>query len=170
MNCSPTIAIALLLLSLTAGAWLLYKTQKESLGALFKVIAWFVIVISIASMVCCGMRCVFHCCKQNQECGRTEQCEMNKSECNMESEHCRMGHRGMGERIIIMKGGEDGECEMMGKGCCKDKMECKEGKEGCEEGKMDCCKKGGAKECEMGEVKKCDMKGMMKKDSVVKKK
>jgi len=168
MNCSPTIAIALLLLSLTAGTWLLYKTQKESLGAIFKIIAWFVIVISIGSMVCCGMRCMMHCCKAKSECSKDEKCEMNKSECNMESEHCRMGHRGMGERIIIIKGDEDGECEM-GRGECRDKMECSEGKEECEGGKMDCSKMGGDHKCAMGE-KKCDMKGMMKKDSVVKKK
>lgn len=169
MNCSPTIAIALLLLSLTAGTVLLYKAQKENLGILFKIVAWFVIVVSFCSMVCCGMRCIFHCCMQKQECNRTEQCEMNSGDCKMGGGECRMGHRGMSERIIILKGEEEGECEMMGKGCCKDKMECKEGKEGCEEGKMECDKKGGEHACAMGGEKKCDMKGM-KKDSVVKKK
>ena len=167
MNCSPTIAIALLLLSLTAGAWLLYKTQKETLGTFFKVVAWFVIVVSFCSMICCGMRCIFHCCKEKNECGKEQECGMRGEERGYE--HCRMGHRGMSERVIILRGDEDGECEeMMHRGCCKEKMECKEGKEECEEGKMDCSKMGSMHDCKMGE-KKCDMKGM-KKDSVVKKK
>src|ERR1035437_9001203 len=123
MNCSPTIAIALLLLSLTAGVWLLYKTQKENLSAFFKAVAWFVIVISLGSMICCGVRCMFHCCKMKSECNKEEQCGMRGGE----EGHgmCRMGHRGMSERIIIMKGDEEGECGMMSKGCCKEKMECK---------------------------------------------
>ena len=75
MNCSPTIAIALLLLSLTGGMFLLYKTQKESLGGFFKVIAWLVIVVSLGSMVCCGLRCVMHGCMQREECRGMERCE-----------------------------------------------------------------------------------------------
>ena len=158
MNCSPTIAIALLLLSLSAGMWLLYKTQKENLNAFFKVIAWFVIVASLGSMVCCGLRCAMHCCMQKQECRGMEQCDMNMGKCGM-------GH-GMGmmhgeKCIIICKEGNE-ECEM-GMGECKEgKGECKEGKEECEEGKMDCCKK--------GEKHECEKKMECKKDSMMKKK
>ncbi len=169
MNCSPTIAIALLLLSLTAGTWLLYKTQKENLNTFFKVIAWFVIVVSFCSMICCGMHCMMHCCKSKGECNREQECGMRGEERGYD--HCRMGHRGMSERVIIMRGDEEGECEMMGKGCCKEKMECKEGKEECDEMKEGkCADMGKEGKCKMGE-KKCDMKNMgMKKDSVVKKK
>ncbi|MBI4945098.1 MAG: hypothetical protein HY840_01705 [Bacteroidetes bacterium] len=158
MNCQTTIAIALLLLSLTAGAWLLYKTQKESLGTLFKVIAWFVIAMSLGSMICCGIRSIMNSCKEKQECNMTEQCEMRG-----EGE-CSFGHGGMGmmrSHRMMMYGGHEG-CGMM-KECCQEKMECNEGKEECEGEKMDCSKMGGEK--------KCDMKGMgMKKDSVVVKK
>ncbi len=150
MNCSPTIALALLLLSLTGGMFLLYKTQKENLNAFFKVVAWFVIVVSFCSMICCTMRCIMHCCMQRQECREMENCERGMG----------MGPGGM-RHIMIMRG-EDGECEMMGKGCCKERMECSEGKGECE-GEKKCCDK---------DAKKCDPDSHReKKDSVgVKKK
>ena len=155
MNCSPTIAIALLLLSLTGGMFLLYKTQKENLNAFFKVMAWLVIVISLGSMVCCGLRCVMHRCMEREECREMERCE-GMSECNMR-ENMMMGHGMMGKRIVICADGDE-DCDMKG-GCCKEGME-GECKEKCEEGeKMSCCKKG---------VEKCEMK--TKKDSVVIKK
>jgi hypothetical protein len=173
MNCSPTIGIALMLLSLTAGMFLLYKTKKESLGTFFKIVSWFVIVVSLGSMICCTMRCVFHGCNKGG-CERMEQCGPGGSEECGEGEKCGMGHHGgMNKRVMIFKGegGEcEVECEMEGKGCCKDKMECSEGKEGCEGEKRDCCKKGGAHECGDGGEKKCEMKMEMKKDTVVVKK
>ena len=166
MNCSPTIAIALLLMSLTAGTWFLYKTQKENLSVFFKFVAWFVIVASFLAMICCAMCCAMRCCMRHNECREMERCEMGgMGECSMGM------HGGMNKRIMIMRGGEDGECdsdsyrEKGGKCCgmCKEGKEECEGGEGeeCKEGKMDCCKKGGDK---------CDMKMELKKDSVVKKK
>ncbi len=150
MNCSPTIAIALLLLSLTSGTLLLYKTQKENLNTFFKVVAWFVIVVSFCSMICCTMRCVFHGCREREECREMEGCGMRMG--GMGMGHCGMGYGGM-RHMMFMRGG-DGECEMM-KSCCKEKMECDEEKGECEEGKG---------ECKEGEKKCCDK---MKKDSVV---
>ena len=166
MNCSPTIAIALLLLSLTGGMFLLDKTRKESLGAFFKIVAWFIIVVSICSMMCCSMLCMLRHCKQ--KCEKMEKCEMGSGGCEMDSG---MGHRRcMNKRIIIYRG-EDEACEMMGKGCCKEHMECGEEKDGCgEEKEMSCCKKGGGHEGGMEGGKKCDMKTEIKKDSVVVKK
>ena len=149
MNCSPTIAIALLLLSLSAGMWLLYKTQKENLNAFFKVVGWFVIVISLGSMICCGLHCALRCCMAG-------------------SGHCY--ERGMGEcgpgsfnkRVMIYKGGHGG-CEEGGKGCCKEgKAGCEEA---CEEGEENCCKSK-----EAGCEEKCEEKEEHKKDSVVVKK
>jgi len=128
MNCSPTICIALLLLSLSAGMWLLYKTQKENLSAFFKVVAWFVIIVSLCSMICCAMCCMINCCKDRGNCGGYSQCEMGGDRCMKE------------KRVMMFRGGEDG-CEMTGKGCCKEgKSECKEV---CEEGEE---KKGECKE------------------------
>ena len=154
MNCSPTICVALLLLSLSAGMWLLYKSQKENLGTFFKVVAWFVIVVSFCSMICCGLRCVMHGCMRGNECEKMERCEMGAGECTMGM------HGGMSKRIMICE--DDDKCEMGGGKCCgmckEGKGECEEGEgEKCKEGKMDCCKKG---------EKKCEMK----KDSVVIKK
>jgi len=78
MNCSPVIAIALLLLSLTAGAWLLYKTKKENLGTFFKVLAWFVITVSFLSMICCGVRTFcYKYCYGNKECYSPGSCSWN---------------------------------------------------------------------------------------------
>ena len=156
MNCSPNISIALSLLALTAGVWFLYKTQKENLGILYKVAAWFIIIATLLNMACCGMRCCMRACMMRQG---MEQCEMNMGDCGMGNGMCMMGHGGMSNRMMMCK--DDDECEMGGGKCCG---MCKEGKgewekgEGeCKEGKMDCCKKG---------KEKCDMK----KDSVVTKK
>jgi hypothetical protein len=164
MNCSPTICIALLLLSLSAGMFLLYKTQKESLGTFFKVVAWFVIVVSFCSMVCCGLRCMMHGCMKGNKCEEKEKCEMGMGggDCRMGGGECRMGHGNFEKRIIICtEGGED--CEMR-KGCSmegKEKCEGEEGEGECKEGMMEGCKKG---------KEQCEMKMGMKKDTVVKKK
>lgn len=124
MNCTPTICIALLLLSLSAGMWLLYKTQKESLNTFFKVVAWFVIVVSLCSMICCGMRCLMHgCMSRGGNCGGASQCEMGGGGCDMRGDGCMKE-----KRIVMFRGGEDG-CEKGEKGCCKEgKSEC-EGEE-----------------------------------------
>lgn len=115
MNCSPTMAIALLLLSLTAGMHLLYKTRKESLGAFFKIVSWFIIVISICSMICCSVCCVLKCCKSN------EQCAMNSGDCGGEMNKCVKGDGGAGRC-------DSDSYRKEGKGCCKDMMECEEEK------------------------------------------
>lgn len=118
MNCSPTIAIALLLLSLTAGMWLLYKTQKENLNGFFKFVAWLVIVASFIAMICCACCCAMRCCMKKQECRE------------MQMRECGMGYGGMN------KCKDDDACDPDSyrekKGCCKEE------KEGCEESKEEC--------------------------------
>ena len=152
MNCSSTISIALLLLSLTGGTFLLYKTQKENLSTLFKAIAWFVIIMSFGSMICCSVRCVFHGCRKAYECKEMKQCEMGMNNCEDDGEGMGMMHGRMKRRMMMMPLGEEG-CEMRERGCCKESRgECEEKNEEVE--KMGCCKKG---------VQKCEMK----KDSVV---
>ena len=157
MNCMPTVAIALLLLSLTGGMWLLYKTQKENLNAFFKVIAWLVIIVSLCSMICCGLRCCMRACMMKEEC-RMER--MYGGDCGMGMNHgsmmrgCSMG-QGMNQ------------CPTNGGGCCN----------------MDCCKMKGGMQCEEDDDDdddgacdmkkddgKCPMKMGVKKDSVVIKK
>lgn len=117
--------------------FLLYKTQKENLNAFFKVISWVVIVVSICSLICCGLRCVIHGCGSRRGCSEMEGCEMGE------------GHGNFNKRVMIYHGEdagaceEEGEeaCEMKGKGCCREKMECSEGKPGCKE-EMEGCKEG----------------------------
>ena len=153
MNCSPTIAIALLLLSLTGGMLLLYKSQKENLNAFFKVIAWLVIVVSLGSMVCCGVRCVMHGCMRSEECREMERCE-GMGDCDRREGM--MKHCGMNKEVIICTDGEE-TCPMKEGKCCKEGME-GECKEKCEEGeKKECCKKGGEK-CEKKDSVKVTVK------------
>ncbi len=173
MNCSLSICISLFLLSFSAGMWLLYKTQKENLGMIFKLAAWFIIVMSLGSMVCCGIHSMKQHCMKEGQCEEKQECAMGKGDCKMGGMgdckmgmgkgmgECSMGHGRGGCKIIICTG--DDECEMS-RGCDMeghDKCEGEGGEGECKEGKMDCCKKG---------KEKCDMKMEMKKDSVVKKK
>jgi hypothetical protein len=150
MNCSPTIAIALMLLSFTAGMFLLYKTQKEALGLFFKLASWFIIVVSLGSIICCSIFCGSRGCGKRGGCEGMEQCEMKGGSAGCEMGG--MGHHGMMNKRIMMhkcegEGGCEMECEMKcemeGKGCCKDKMEGAEGAEGCKDGEMGCCEKEG---------------------------
>lgn len=151
MNCSPNISIALSLLALTAGVWFLYKTQKENLSILYKVAAWFIIIVTALNMACCGMRCMMQSCMMRQNCYGMEQCQMGMKDCRMGAAMCMKGG---------MKCDDDDECEMGSGKCCKEgKGKCEEEEGECKEGKMDCCKKG---------KEKCEME--MKKDSVVIKK
>ena len=57
------IGIAALLLSLTGGMFLLAKTRKEALGLFYKLVAWFIIVLSFG-LICC---CTLHCMKARHE-------------------------------------------------------------------------------------------------------
>src|ERR1039457_2278780 len=105
MNCSPNISIALILLSLTAGVWFLHKTQKENLSILYKVAAWFVIIVALLNMACCGMRCMMHCGNGRGECRMERGMRGGEYERGGE-ERCGM-RRGNCDRI--MRGGD---CEM----------------------------------------------------------
>ncbi len=163
MNCGPNISIALGLISLIAGVWFLYKVQKENLSILFKVAAWFVIIVALGNMLCCGMRCCMHGCGMEREC-RIEM--MRGGECEMGMGHCGMGMMGGGmcriggmNQMCMMGGGMNccGMCK--GESCEKGGMKCEEDEE-CDEMKEGkCCDK---------DKKECEMK--MKKDSVVIKK
>lgn len=111
---------------------------------LFKVAAWFIIVISLGSLICCSVRCVFHGCGNRDGCERMEQCGIGRYE---EEEMCGRGFHGkFNKRVMICKG-EAGRCGSdsyrgEGKACCKDKMGCEEEKDGCVEGETKCCDKG----------------------------
>ncbi|MHB8261099.1 MAG: hypothetical protein ACYDCN_09115 [Bacteroidia bacterium] len=147
MNCSPNISIALTLLSLTAGVWFLYKTQKENLSILYKVAAWFVIIVAILNMACCGVRSMMHCGKGRGECRmergmRGGECERGEGRCS-NRQGCTMNFK---------------ECNITMDGSCK--TECDEDDENC---KSACDKDDDDSKCCDKEKQECKMK----KDSVV---
>jgi hypothetical protein len=141
MNCSPNISIALTLLSLTAGVWFLYKTQKENLSILYKVAAWFVIIVALLNMACCGMRCMMHCGKGGGEC----KMERGGGECEKGAEKC--GMRG-GDYYNI----HTENCWMGDKEC---KTECDNDDENCS---TSCDKEGDDSKCGDKEKQECKMK------------
>lgn len=107
------ITICLTLLTLIAAMHLLAKTQKESLGSLFKWISYVIIIVSLLILVCeitRGVRKMT--CRDGEKCGK---------------KGMPMGHR------MMMRGmypGHMDEC-MMGRGgmkreCCEEEMECEE--------------------------------------------
>lgn len=52
------LSLALILLSLTAGMYLLAKTRNENLGSFFKFISWLIIAGSLAGMLCLAICCL----------------------------------------------------------------------------------------------------------------
>jgi hypothetical protein len=132
------ICIATLLLSLTGGMFLLAKTKKDVLGTFFNVVSWFIIVVSLLAMICCGIRCVAgKYCDNRAQCGSHEM--MGKggdgyggmgTECH---QNMNMGmHHGMGccqQEGCAMNKMSCGHNEDMGMNCCK-----------MEKGKMECVK------------------------------
>ena len=118
------IQIAISLLALAAGVHLLIQVKQAGLSALYRNLAWLVVLLSLAFMACGVARGVMH----MRQCQSSGQCSSAKG----------------GEACPYMKGGH-GDCKMEAADCCKEKKECcKEGeeKECCREMKM----KGGCPE------------------------
>ncbi|MEW6469840.1 MAG: hypothetical protein AB1458_13010 [Bacteroidota bacterium] len=123
-------AIALLLLTMTAGFFLLAQVQKDNLGRIYRYAAYFVIGFSFVAMivaVCCGL-CRMMC--KRGGCG--------KDKCHKEMMYMHGGmHGGMMEcgpgkkKIMIQKGmggmncesrpgcGPKDGCQGMGDACCE---------------------------------------------------
>ena len=134
------ISIAALLLSLTAGTFLLYKTKKEDLGVFYKVVAWFVIVLSMLLIFCCAV-----CCIAARECRMDNGCNQGEMR----------GHSGM------MRGGEENENGFFRN---KHHKEEDEDEEDAKDGKgMGKCHKGGDGKDHEGACCKHDSIMMMKK-------
>jgi len=52
------IPIALTLIAITAGMFLLAKTNKDNLGILFKIVAYFIIISGFLNLACSAMMCM----------------------------------------------------------------------------------------------------------------
>lgn len=87
------ISIALSLLALVAGMYLLDKTKKEGLGKFFKFISWLVIVASMLILLCALTRGVWRMSCRNSMGNSMEMCRpgMMGDDCCMPMR----GHKGM---------------------------------------------------------------------------
>ena len=54
------VPVSTALLALAAGLFLLAKANKDALGALYKIGAWFIIIVSLLVMLCVGTRTMLH--------------------------------------------------------------------------------------------------------------
>jgi hypothetical protein len=121
------IAIAALLLSLTGGMFLLAKIQKDNLGTFYKVMAWLVIVASLATLLCCAVCCVaWRQCMRMPGHGQSEMmCAPGQMDC-CGGGSCSMGgmkHGGMMRGGMMHRGMMREDCCMDGKAmgkCCEE--------------------------------------------------
>ena len=162
------VAIALLLLALSAGTFLLMKASREYLGMLFKFLSWLIIVISLLSIVFVslkGARHMHHMREMHQHMGcmndgydREEHIvikEMGDGHCNMEGSSGMSCCKMQGDSMVMDKG----MCEkMIGKEACekmcKERGQCIMSKEECAKickGNGSCCESG----AEPGGMKDC---------------
>lgn len=129
------IASSLTLLAIYAGVKLLIQTQKENLGALYKCVSWFIIIMGFLTLTCIMCQSVIHYHRKGE--ARMEKkirmmgsCHANNT-CMMRGGHLGYCMMGCGSQIKMMGG-----CcnRMMGVGCCDvEKERCSNEHEGCEE-------------------------------------
>jgi hypothetical protein len=166
------ISFSIALIAIVFGAKLLAQSQKESLGALYKYLSWFIMVMGFLVLLCDGARSFLAVCHRgegrmmNRECRMMDrdgddQCMMG-GDCQMMM-HCHRGNmmcRGNSCDGGMMNCEDNGNCSMHGGGNCS------EGMMNCKDGGMSSCKDGG------GMGASCPMMGGMKdkKDSAKAKK
>lgn len=149
LNTMILISFSIALIAIVFGAKLLAQSQKDNLGALYKYLAWFIMVMGFLVLLCDGARGFLGMCH------RGEARMMNK-ECMMRGDDGMMG----------------GDCQMMMRchrgymchedGCNGGMMNCKDGAgcpmhDGCN-GMMNCKDDGKGTGCPaMGNGMKCKM-------------
>jgi hypothetical protein len=132
-------SIALSILALAAGAYLLIQVKNLGLGFIYKLLSWLVVLLALGFILCgvaragMHMRHVRQChaegrCGMGMGCGQDACPYMHQSSCSMHGGSCSMGQSGCSEQ----------------KECCAEKKECCA--KGSEEGKSACCTKGAEKE------------------------
>lgn len=117
------IGLPLSVLALAAGVYLLVKVKREFLGGAFEILAWLVIVLSLASVGFVGFRALHHC--GGGHCGKPQECHMEKrvtimndgmGHCTMDSTMSMGGCKMEGDSVVM----EPAMCEkMMGKEACE---------------------------------------------------
>jgi hypothetical protein len=166
------ISFSIALIAIVFGAKLLAQSHKDNLGALYKYLAWFVIVMGFLVLLCDGARGLLGMCHRgergmmNRECmmmdrGGDDRCMMGGSGYQMMMHYHRgdmMRHGGCCDEGM-MNCSDGGSCSMHGDGNCSD------GIGNCKEGDMNSCK-------DDGKGTGCPMMGGMKdkKDSAKAKK
>ena len=150
------IGIPFTILGLAAGVYLLIQVKQLGLSAMYRNLAWLVVLLSLLFMACCTVRGVMH--------------HRHMSHCSMGGGHCDMkgsgscpymkdGHGPMGEGGCCKMGGDKGHCAMSEGSSCSDmpccaKSHCAPGStEGC------CAKDSSAKKCEAGKMPCCHKGG-----------
>jgi hypothetical protein len=161
-----SISFTLALIAIVYGAKLLAQAQKESLGALYKYLGWFVIVAGFLMILCDAGRGVMGMCHMRE--AKMENKEMMMMDrggdngCMMGGDNCpmMMHHHNMNCCEGMMNCGGNSNCSMHDGGNCSDggMMNCKE------DGKGSSCNEGG------GMSGSCPMMVKDKKDTVKAKK
>jgi hypothetical protein len=152
------ISFSIALIAIVFGAKLLAQSQKDNLGALYKYLAWFIMVMGFLVLLCDGARGFMGMChrgeaRMNKEyMMRGDDGMMGGGDCQMMM-RCHRGHMchedGCGGGMMNCRDG--GGCSMHGDENCSDgMMNCKDG------GKGGSCSEGG------GMGASCPMMGGMK--------
>jgi hypothetical protein len=128
------VALPLSILALAAGVYLLMQLKHYGFTGIYKILAWLVVLLSLAFMVAGGIRGIMH--------------HRHKNHCSQMGGHCDMKDSGacpyMKDGHCDMKGGDPGHCAMSGNAsgnmsCCAKDTNAKK----CDMSKPSCCMKGG---------------------------
>ncbi len=141
---------------------MLAQHKKESLGAMYKYLAWFVIAMGFLIILCDCAQTLKRCCHMGHEKMIVrEECMMGGGEC---SEHgmmgggqgCPMMMNHCGGHGNMMSCGNDPCCKMMMNQCNGHSNCCSDGNMGCKDGNMS-CPDGGNSSCKGGMPADCPM-------------
>jgi hypothetical protein len=140
------ISFALALIAIVFGAQLLAQSHKDNLGALYKYLAWFIMIVGFLVLLCDGARGLLRMCHRGEE-------RMMRREMMMD------GGGMMGGGPTWMMHHRKGNMNCCNNNCCDGMMNCG-GNNGCPDGMMN-CPDGGKGGMRAG----CPMMGKMKPKS-----
>jgi hypothetical protein len=116
------VALPLSILAFAAGVYLLIKVKREYIGSLFTVLAWFVIVASLASITVSSIELIDDCCEDERECHMDRKIIIREGKEGGGYHHMRDGG-------CMLEG-----CKMEGDSCVMEKEACEKmmGKDACD--------------------------------------